>query len=172
MSESKYDVLILVTDNHVSMLLTELLDDAGYRVKSEVDSDLAVVEVMRQNPAVILMSENMPTLGTVEILPLLRRLTRAPIVILGNGGDMPVLSALLDGADMYMSKPLNYPELLSRVRALIRRSNPDQREDESSYRIQSKYIDDYLPRLLRYLPTLGAQLLRFEIKGVRWAATH
>ena len=172
MPDSTYDVLILETDNHISRLLTELLEDAGFRVREEMDSDLAVVQVMRQNPAVILMSEDMPPLGTVEILPLVRRLTRVPIIVLGEGGDTPVVSALLEGADMYMSKPLNYRELLSRVRSLTRRFNSDQQEDDSSSRLQSRYDDNFIERLLRHLPTLGAPLLRYKIQGVRWAATH
>ena len=71
----------------------------------------------------MLLAEGMPSLDGLEMLPLTRRLTASPIIVLGEGGETAVVKALLQGADMYLRKPVNDAELLSRVRAVTRRSD-------------------------------------------------
>ncbi|MCI0440909.1 MAG: response regulator [Chloroflexi bacterium] len=116
-------VLIIGFQNDIRSSLLELFTNEQYQVAEELDSGGAVLYVMQRNPSVIVMPEDMPPLEGVELLPLVRRLTRAPIVVVGEGGEAAVVRALLQGADMYLRMPFNYRELLSRVRALIRRSD-------------------------------------------------
>jgi DNA-binding response OmpR family regulator len=122
MSSSKANVIILETDDQLRQALQQLFTQEGFEVREEVDSGKGVAQVLRRQPSMILMSEDMPPVEDVELLPLLRRLTRAPIIVIGEGGEAAVVNALLQGADLYMTKPLNYRELLSRIRALLRRS--------------------------------------------------
>ena len=44
---------------------------------------------------------------------------------MGDGGELAAVNALLQGADSYIKKPLNYTELLSRIRGLMRRIDLD-----------------------------------------------
>ena len=55
------------------------------------------------------------------LLPVLRRLTESPIITLGAGGEMAIVQALLAGADVYLTRPVNIRELMARIRALLRR---------------------------------------------------
>jgi two-component system alkaline phosphatase synthesis response regulator PhoP len=55
------------------------------------------------------------------LLPLLRRLTESPIIVLGSGGEMAMVRALFQGADFYLTRPVNVRELIARIRALLRR---------------------------------------------------
>ncbi len=122
-NSSKY-VLILDPDSGARAELAELFDEAGYEVEEEAEAARAITRVMRRDPSVVVMAEKIPSLDGVEILPLLRRLTKAPIVVTGDGDDTSsVVRVLLDGGDAFIGRPLNRTELMARVRALLRRSD-------------------------------------------------
>ena len=118
-------VLILETDDAIRRAMVELFQNESFDVVEEVDSGGGITRIIQGNPGIVIMAEDMPSLDGVELLPLMRRLTRAPIIVLGLGGELAVVKALMDGADMYLQKPLNYRELLSRARALFRRTEQE-----------------------------------------------
>ncbi len=118
-------VLVIEIDACFRTALTEVFQGEGIEVVAEADSGGGVARIMQCVPGVVLMAEEMPPLDGVELLPLARRLTSSPIIVVGDGGDTAVVKALLQGADMYLRRPVNYLELLGRIRALARRSEPD-----------------------------------------------
>lgn len=150
-------VLLLETEHGLCLSMAELLHQEGLDLKEETDSGQGVARVMEQQPGAILMAEEMAPLDGVELLPLLRRLTKAPIIVLGNGGETAVVSALLQGADMYMKRPLNNRELLSRVRALFRRSSAPKGSQSSALSHTSQEV--LFHRVRSMLSDLGAQAL-------------
>ena len=131
-------ILILEIDDDTRRSVVELFQSESFDVAEEVDSSGGITRVMQGSPDIIIMAEDMPSLDGVELLPLMRRLTRAPIIVLGFGGETAVVKALMDGADMYLKKPLNYRELVSRVRAMFRRT--DQEFESSSLEISLEDI--------------------------------
>ena len=92
-----------------------MLRTEEYKSVAESESSEGVAKVMRCNPSLVVMSEDMHSIDGVELLRLLRRLTASPIIVVGSGGETAVVEALLQGADMYISRPINYRELLSRI---------------------------------------------------------
>ena len=118
-------LLIIEIDDGLRRSIEELFLSEGIEVVVEADSGRGVARIMQRSPGAVLMADNMPPLDGVELLPLARRLTTSPIIVVGEGGETAVVRALLQGADMYLRKPVNYLELLSRVHALLRRSEPD-----------------------------------------------
>ena len=72
-------------------------------------------------PRIVIVSEEMSPIDEVELLPVLRRLTDSPIITVGSGGEMAMVQALLQGADVYLTRPVNIRELMARIRALLRR---------------------------------------------------
>ena len=116
-------ILILGTDQDLRVTVVDLLQIEKFEAVVKGDSSDGVARVMQGNPALIIISEEMPPLDGVELLPLLRRLTASPIIVVGAGGETAVVKALLQGADMYISRPINYRELISRIRALLRMSS-------------------------------------------------
>ena len=131
-------ILILEIDDDTRRSVVELFQSESFDVAEEVDSSGGITRVMQGSPDIIIMAEDMPSLDGVELLPLMRRLTRAPIIVLGFGGETAVVKALMDGADMYLKKPLNYRELVSRVRAMSRRM--DHEFESSSLEISLEDI--------------------------------
>lgn len=132
-------ILILEIDDDIRRSMVELFQSESFDVVEEVDSSGGITRVMQGNPGIVIMAEDMPPLDGVELLPLMRRLTRAPIIVLGLGGEAAVVKALMDGADMYLTKPLNYRELLSRARALFRRT--DQEFESSSSEVSQVSLE-------------------------------
>ena len=118
-------VLIIEIDASFRAALTQVFEGEGIEVVAEADSGGGVARIMERDPGVVLLADEMPPLDGVELLPLARRLTNSPIIVVGDGGETAVVKALLQGADMYLRRPVNYLELLSRIRALTRRSEPD-----------------------------------------------
>jgi DNA-binding response OmpR family regulator len=97
------------------------LQDAGFRVVEALESGEGVRYILDDSPHIIILGEEMPPIDGVELLPLLRRLTGSPIILLGPGGETALVRALLHGADSYLSRPVNVRELIARIRALLRR---------------------------------------------------
>jgi DNA-binding response OmpR family regulator len=88
----------------------------------EFDSGDGARRALEQNPQVIMVSEDMPTVDGVGLVETLREVTTSPILVVGEGNHTSQAQALLDGADMYLSRPVNPREMLARVRALLRRT--------------------------------------------------
>jgi DNA-binding response OmpR family regulator len=97
------------------------LQDAGFRVVEALESGEGVRNTLDDSPRIIIVGEEMPPIDGVELLPVLRRLTESPIIALGSGGEMAMVNALFQGADFYLTRPVNIRELMARIRALLRR---------------------------------------------------
>lgn len=128
-------VLIIESNEVLRFSIAELFNGEDYSVVAESESSDGVTRVIQNNPGLILMGDEMPDLDGVELLPIIRRVTNSPIIVVGPGGEEAVVKALLQGADMYLRTPINYRELLSRARALLRRS---ESESDSNSNIQDE----------------------------------
>ncbi len=81
-------VLILETDDAIRRAMVELFQNESFDVVEEVDSGGGITRIIQSNPGIVVMAEDMPSLDGVELLPLMRRLTRAPIIVLGLVGSL------------------------------------------------------------------------------------
>ena len=97
------------------------LRDAGFRVIEARESSAGLRHTLDDAPRIVIMDEDMPPIDDMELLPILRRFTEAPIIIVGSGSEMAMVQKLLQGADVYLTRPVNIRELLARIRALLRR---------------------------------------------------
>ena len=122
---------VLMLDREVESRgdLATAIVEAGFEVRRESSSGGGVAQVLEADPDVILMSEEMPPLDGVAMLSLLRRMTMAPIIVVGSKGDSVEVEALLQGADMYVAEPVRQRELVARVRALVRRHRAGEKDD-------------------------------------------
>ncbi len=129
MANLKPCVLMLDTEVESPGDLATAVLEAGFEVRRESSSGGGIAQLLEIDPDVILMSEEMPPLDGVVMLSLLRRMTMAPIVVLGSRGESVAVEALLQGADMYMAEPVRRRELVARVRALVRRHRAGEKND-------------------------------------------
>ena len=115
---------------------------AKFKVIEATGAIEGLFETLERNPDLILLAEEVPPMQAGDILPLLRRLTSAPILIVGGGGDPEEIAAVDLGADVYLRRPFSARALLARAHAVLRRYRGSLASDSIVSRIR-----DCLPRL-------------------------
>jgi two-component system response regulator MprA len=115
--------LLVVDDERPIREMLELgLQSRGFDVRTVADGQAAIPLVREWKPELILLDVMMPKIDGLSMLPMLRRLTEAPIVMLSAKGEVESRVAGLDrGADDYVAKPFEMSELVARLRSALRR---------------------------------------------------
>ena len=126
----KAHVLIVDDDQHIIGVLRRALAYEGYSVEVATRGDEALNKVIERPPDVIVLDIMLPGIDGLEVCRRLRASgNQVPILLLTAKDGIPDrVSGLDQGADDYLVKPMELEELLARVRALLRRRNPEQTE--------------------------------------------
>jgi two-component system response regulator MprA len=119
-------VLVVDDDRGIRDALRRTLSFAGYEVRSAEDGDSALEQIATSPPDAVVLDVCMPGPDGLEVCRRVRRLgNRVPILMLTGRDAVSERIAGLDvGADDYMTKPFDVGELKARLRALLRRSEP------------------------------------------------
>ena len=115
-------VAVVDDDRYVREMLELGLAREGFIVQTASDGPTALDLVRRFDPEVIVLDIMMPKIDGITLLPRLREITQAPILMLtakGETGDK--VSSLGAGADDYLVKPFVFEELIARLQAKLRR---------------------------------------------------
>jgi two-component system phosphate regulon response regulator PhoB len=121
-------VLIVEDEEALALLLQYNLEAEGFRVSLAQRGDEAEVAISEDPPDLIILDWMLPGLSGIELCRRLRAGKTArpiPILILtARGEEQDRIRGLTVGADDYVVKPFSVPELLARVRAILRRASP------------------------------------------------
>jgi DNA-binding response OmpR family regulator len=123
--------LVLVVDDEQGLreLLEYALRQAGFDVRSVADAAAALRALRELSPEIIVLDVMLPEMDGLTVLPEIRRLTTAPVVLLTARTEIPEkLAGFAAGADDYVAKPFDVEELVARLRTLLRRPQMDRRE--------------------------------------------
>ncbi|PDW01902.1 response regulator transcription factor [Candidatus Viridilinea mediisalina] len=123
MSELK-DKLVLVVDDEPRMVsfMRLNLELEGMRVATATNGREAVEQVREHMPDVVLLDVMMPVMDGFEALRRIRQFSQVPVLILtARDEEDDRVRGLELGADDYIGKPFSHRELVSRIRAVLRR---------------------------------------------------
>jgi two-component system, OmpR family, KDP operon response regulator KdpE len=116
-------ILVVDDEEQIRRALQRALVARGYDVQVAVDGQDALSTYGEFQPDLLVLDLNLPGLDGIEVTRRVRSWSPVPILVLSVREDEADKVAALDlGADDYLTKPFGVPELLARIRALLRRS--------------------------------------------------
>ena len=130
-------VLIVEDEAPLVTMLRYNLEREGFVVDEAADGEEALLRIAERRPDAVLLDWMLPLVSGLEVCRQLRRApgTRAlPVIMLtakGDEGDR--IRGLDSGADDYIVKPFSPSELVARLRAVIRRAQPDPADNVLRY---------------------------------------
>jgi two-component system response regulator MprA len=128
MTDSKPRIAVIDDEPRIRELLELTLGHHGYAVRTAPDGPAGLDLVKDWSPDVIVLDVMMPMISGIELLPMLRRVTDAPVVMLSARGEVETkVEGLSHGADDYLSKPFEVSELLAHIQAKLRRPHLENR---------------------------------------------
>jgi len=119
---------ILVADDDLDLLglVAYSLSQAGYLVVKASDGPGALATFDAEAPDLVILDINMPGTSGFEVCTAIRARGDVPVMMLtARGEEQDLVKALELGADDYLTKPFGLRELMSRIKALLRRSYGD-----------------------------------------------
>ena len=123
-------VLIVEDEEPLSLLLRYNLEAEGYEVDVSARGDEAEVKLKESPPDLLVLDWMLPGLSGIELCRRLRawpETKQLPIIMLtARGEESERIRGLATGADDYVVKPFSVPELLARVKSLLRRASPER----------------------------------------------
>jgi two-component system, OmpR family, response regulator len=125
-------ILIVDDEPGVRDLLEDALSNAGYQVQSATNGADGLDQLRRRSADLCIVDINMPTMNGFEFLEKLRAHdTKTPVLMLtARDSDVDVEHGLRVGADDYVRKPFSLEELLLRVAAILRRTGPEELDEQ------------------------------------------
>lgn len=118
-------VLVIEDDADAADVLEAYLLREGYAVEIAGDGHSGLERVEKWKPDLILLDIMLPGMNGTEVLAALRRRDDTPVIMVTAMGDAPDrIGALRYGADDYVVKPYHPGEVVARVQAVLRRSQP------------------------------------------------
>jgi two-component system, OmpR family, KDP operon response regulator KdpE len=122
MSEPVVNLVLIEDDKEIRRFVHSALGASGFQVWPAETAERGLIEAATRQPELIILDLGLPDRDGLEVILDLRAWTCIPILILSARGEEAQKVAALDaGADDYLTKPFGVPELLARLRALLRR---------------------------------------------------
>jgi two-component system KDP operon response regulator KdpE len=154
----------------IRRIMRTTLTGAGYEVEDAKTGEEALNKVRSYRPDLILLDINMPGMGGIAACRAIRADPNVAIVMLTvHNTEAAKVEALDAGADDFVTKPFSTPELLARIRAVLRRA-PATQSSANRLRVGSLSID-FAARTVTQ-GTTAAHLTPKELDLLRYLTQH
>lgn len=182
MSDDRFkDRRILVVDDEERMVrfIRLNLEHDGFRVVEAYNGAQAINKIRTNMPDIILLDVMMPDMDGFEVLKIIREVSTVPVIMLtAKGEEDDRVRGLELGADDYVTKPFSPRELVSRVRAVLRRTETASSSVHGLLEIDEHlkldfdrrevWLDD---KLVQLRPT-EYRLLYHLVQNAGWVISH
>lgn len=128
----KQNLRVLVVDDEkaIRSFLRASLSSHGYNVFESATAEEALEKSVSAHPDAIILDLGLPDMDGIEVIKGIRKRSKMPIIILSVREEaMDKVASLDAGADDYLTKPFSTRELLARLRAVMRRLLPSNKEE-------------------------------------------
>jgi len=173
--------LILVVDDEerMSRFIRLNLEHDGFKVVEANRGMKAIQQIRDQMPDLVLLDVMMPDLDGFEVLQLVRESSQVPVIMLtAKGEEDDRVKGLELGADDYVTKPFSPRELVSRVRAVLRRNDQGATSGDGIIEVDEHLKIDFGRRevwldnaLVKLRPT-EYRLLYHLVQNAGWVMTY
>ena len=138
-------VLLVDDDQNILTSVSMLLESEGFNVHTFTDGNMALMAMDRNPCDIAVLDIKMPRMTGTELLKNIRRKSKMPVIFLtSKDNENDEVEGLSLGADDYITKPFSQKLLLQRIKAVLRRSDHIQNQDEQSDFQSKSYIRDDL----------------------------
>jgi len=175
----KYRILVVDDERRMVGFIRLNLEQDGFKVIEAYNGSEALERLRDSLPDLILLDVMMPDIDGFEVLRLIREISQVPVIMLtAKGEEDDKVKGLELGADDYVTKPFSPRELVSRVKAVLRRGSTFEEEDEGVIEIDDHLKIDFGRRevwvddeLVKLRPT-EYRLLYHLVQNAGWVLTH
>ena len=181
MNESLKDRRILVVDDEERMVrfIRLNLEHDGFQVFEAYNGNQAIDQIRSNLPDLVLLDVMMPDIDGFEVLRMVRESNTVPVIMLtAKGEEEDRVHGLEMGADDYITKPFSPRELVSRVRAVLRRTEMSSASTHGMIEVDERLKLDFdrhevwvEGELVKLRPT-EYRLLYHLVKNAGWVLTH
>tara|TARA_B100001540_G_scaffold20281_1_gene16757 strand:- start:91 stop:774 length:684 start_codon:yes stop_codon:yes gene_type:complete len=130
-------IFVVEDEKPIQTLLRYNLEKEGFKVSSSENGEEALSLIKEKKPDLILLDWMLPDLSGIKICQYLKhdkKVQDIPIIMLtAKGEEEDKVKGLESGAEDYLTKPFSFPELLARIKAMLRRVKPTAVNEEIIY---------------------------------------
>jgi len=130
-------IFIIEDEPSIIQLVQHNLEKEGFIIASSENGNEGLKQLKKFEPNLLLLDWMLPDLSGIEICKNIRKDNKfktLPIIMLtAKGEEEDKIKGLESGVDDYLTKPFSYKELLARIKAILRRSNPNMVSDSLEY---------------------------------------
>jgi DNA-binding response OmpR family regulator len=150
MAEAERTVVVVEDDPNIADLLDMYLRDAGFRVLQASLGERGLELIEQHRPSIVLLDIGLPDIDGFEVCRRIRSKSNVPVLFLtARDGEIDRILGLELGADDYVTKPFSPREIVARVKAILRRGQPDTRDAHDVMHIGDDYQVDITRREAR-----------------------
>lgn len=172
---SKANILIIEDDEDIREGVRILLESEDYKVK-EAENGRSGLAALDESTDLVILDIMMPGMSGLRTCEELRKFSFVPVLFLtAKAQESDKLIGLMAGGDDYLTKPFSYSELLSRVKALVRRYRIYRGKDDtvrdseyieySGIRIHEEFNEVYVRGNEKNLTDIEYRILRLMMKN-------